>query len=127
MSYPFQPGSGPVLIAAEVTGPARGLPLQLILDTGATTTVIDRDVMLALGFDLTNPSSMVRMTTGSQLEMVPSLTLTRPSALGQHRFGVPVLAHALPAGARVFGLLGLDFLRGLDLRLTFRTGTIDPT
>jgi predicted aspartyl protease len=115
VSYPFLSGSGPILVEAEVTGPACTLPVQLILDTGATRTVNNRSVALAIGFDLSSPSKLFQMTTGSKVELVPSVLLTRLSSLGQHRFGFQVLVHTLPLGALVFGLLGLDFLRGLEL------------
>ena len=127
MSYPFLRGSGPIFVSAEVTGPARSLPIQFILDTGATRTLIDRDVLFQLGFDLSSPSTLVPMTTGSRVELVPRVLLTRLSALGQHRIGFPVLAHTLPESAQVFGLLGLDFLRGLELKIDFRSGQIDLT
>ncbi len=52
--------------------------------------------------------------------MVPVVMLTRLSALGQHRFGFPVIAHTLPPGSNVDGLLGLDFLRGQILTIDFR-------
>ena len=51
-------------------------------------------------------------------------TLAKISALGQDRIDFPVLAHTLPPGAGVDGLLGLDFFRGQFLTLDFRTGQI---
>ena len=125
MSDPFAPNQGPILIKAEVTGPARSMPLQLILDTGATSRLLDRSVLIALGFNLSQATTFVPMTTGSGVESVPRVVLTRFSILGQHRFEFPVLAHTLPASAQIFGLLGLDFLRGVDLRINFKTGQID--
>ncbi len=122
--HPFDAGRGPILVSAEITKPARTMPLQLLLDTGATTTLVDRSVLLALGFDLDACSDLAKMTTGSAIELVPRIPLTRLSALGQHRFGFPVLAHTPPESARVYGLLGLDFLRGLELNLNFKTGRI---
>jgi hypothetical protein len=56
---------------------------------------------------------------------VPGVVLTRLTALGHHRFGSPVLAHTLPTGARVFGLLGLEFLRGRELTIDFVAGPVD--
>ena len=61
---------------------------------------------------------------GGGVESVPRLILTRLTALGQHRFGFPVLSHPLPPEAGVDGLLGLDFLRGQLLTLDFRGGLI---
>ena len=124
MSYPFEPSHGPILIKAEVTGPDRSLALQLILDTGATTSLLNDAVLLTLGYDLASVSNRVQMTTGSQVTSVPKVVLTRLTALGQHRIGFPVLGHTLPVSASVHGLLGLDFLRDGVLTIDFRSGRI---
>jgi Aspartyl protease len=109
LSFPFASKHGPILIDAEVTGPVRSMPLSLILDTGATTTLIKEAVLLALGDDLASVTDRAPMTTGSVVTSVPRVVLTRLSALGQHRFGIPVLAHTLPASVSASGPLGLDF------------------
>jgi predicted aspartyl protease len=124
VSYPFQAKQGPILVEAEVTGPTRSLTLPLLLDTGATTSLIKDSVLLALGYDLASVTDRVPMTTGSVVTTVPRVVLTRLSALGQHRFGFPVLAHPLPAVVSVSGLLGLDFLRDRTLTIDFRAGQI---
>jgi predicted aspartyl protease len=124
MSHPFNPKHGPVLVDAEVTGPSRSITLRLILDTGATTTLVKETVLFALGYDLASVTDRVQMTTGSLVTSVPRVVLTRLSALGQHRFGFPVLAYALPTSVSVSGLLGLDFLRDQMLTLDFRAGHI---
>jgi hypothetical protein len=124
MSFPFDPGHGPILVKAEVTGPDRSLALQMILDTRATTSLLNDAVLLTLGYDLASVPDRVRMTTGSLVTSVPRVVLTRLTALGQHRIGFPVLAHTLPVSASVHGLLGLDFLRGGMLTIDFRSGRI---
>lgn len=124
MSHLFNPKHGPVLVDAEVTGPSRSITLRLILDTGATTTLLKQTVLLALGYDLASVTDRVQMTTGSLVTSVPRVILTRLSALGQHRIGFPVLAYTLPASVSVCGLLGLDFLRDQMLTLDFRAGQI---
>lgn len=124
MSHPFDPSHGPILVRAEVTGPERSLALQLILDTGATTRLLSDAVLAALGYDPASVTDRVRMTTGSLVTAVPKVVLTRLTALGRHRFAFPALAHTLPVGASVHGLLGLDFLRDGALTIDFRSGRI---
>ena len=124
MTFPFDPSHGPILVKAEVTGPHRSLALQLLLDTGATTSLLNDAVLLTLGYDLASVTDRVQMTTGSLVTSVPRVVLTRLTALGRHRFGFPILAHTLPASASVHGLLGLDFLRGEVLTIDFRSGRI---
>jgi hypothetical protein len=124
MSQAFDPKHGPILVRAEATGPDRSLALQLILDTGATTSLLNEAVLLALGYDLARVTDHARMTTGSLVTSVPKVILTRLTALGRHRLGFPVLAYTLPASASVHGLLGLDFLRDEVLTIDFRVGQI---
>jgi predicted aspartyl protease len=124
VNYPFHSKYGPILVRAEVTGPGRSLPLRLLLDTGATTTLVKESVLVSLGYDLAGVTDRVRMTTGSIVQTVPKVVLTRLTAMGQHRFGFPVLAYTLPAGVSVAGLLGLDFLRDQVLTIDFRAGQI---
>ncbi len=124
MSQSFNARHGPILVDAEVTGPKRTLNITLILDTGATTSLLKESDLLALGYDLASVTSQVQMTTGSVVVPVPKVVLTRLSALGQSRFGFPVLAYTLPATAGVSGLLGLDFLRAQVLALDFASGQI---
>ena len=70
MSFPFDPSHGPILVKAEVTGPDRSLALQLILDTGATTSLLNDAVLLTLGYDLASVTDRVQMTTGSLVTSV---------------------------------------------------------
>lgn len=123
-THAFDPNRGPILVEAEATGPDRSANLKLVLDTGATTSLLNLATLLYLGLDPDQSHRRVRMTTGSTVVDVPLVTLTRLSVLGQHRFGFPVIAHTLPATSAVDGLLGLDFLRGQVIALDFRTGRI---
>ncbi len=124
MSHPFDARQGPIVVKAEVTGPDRSLALQLILDTGATTSLLNEAVLLTLGYDIAALSGRTQMTTGSLVTSVPKAILTRLTALSRHRFGFPVLAYTLPATTSVHGLLGLDFLRNELLTIDFRPGQI---
>jgi hypothetical protein len=123
-THSFTPKRGPIIVEAEAVGPAGSASLKLLLDTGATTSLIRLAASLYLGLDPDRPLRRVRMTTGSTVEIVPVVALTRLSALGQHRFGFPVIAHALPPTSGVDGLLGLDFLRDHVLTIDFRAGQI---
>src|SRR5205085_2695575 len=111
-SQAFNAASGPILVNAEITGPLGTAFQKLVLDTGATTSLINVATLLSLGLDSDQSAGHIRMTTGSAIETVPLVVLTHLTALGEHRFGFPVIAHALPSGSAVDGLLGLDFVRG---------------
>jgi hypothetical protein len=50
-AHAFNPTQGPVLVEAEATGSAGTANLKLVLDTGATTSLINLSTLLYLGFD----------------------------------------------------------------------------
>jgi predicted aspartyl protease len=124
MTFPFPPHYRLVLVEAELEGPTGNVVLRLALDTGATVTVLSAAALVTAGYDLTLAPSHVQVTTGSGVESVPVISVSRLKALGQERTGFPVLGHTLPVSAGVDGVLGLDFLRGLTLTVDFRLGQI---
>ena len=54
-THPFSPKKGPILVRAEATGPNGSTNLNLLLDTGATTSLIDLAILISLGFDPDQP------------------------------------------------------------------------
>ena len=124
MSVPFDAQQGLVIVRATVEGPAGTGILRLALDTGATGTLINVGMLVVLGYDPALVSERIQVTTGSSIEFVPHLTLSKIAALGQERTHFPVLCHTLPPSAGIDGLLGLDFVRGQTLTVDFRSGAI---
>ncbi len=124
MSFPFDSQQGLIIVRAELWGPAGSAVLRLALDTGATGTVVNVGMLVAVGYDPALLPDRIQVTTGSGVEFVPRVTLDKIVALGQERSGFPVLGHTLPPSAGVDGLLGLDFLRSQSLTLDFRAGQV---
>jgi hypothetical protein len=96
----------------------------MILDTGATTSSLSLKILRLLGYDPIMAIGQAQVITGSAVSTVPLLMVNRLSALGQHSFGLRVLARNLPPSAAADGLLGLDFLRGYVLTIDFPQGQI---
>jgi predicted aspartyl protease len=127
MSFSLNSAQGLVIVHAEVLGPSGSAILQLALDTGATSTLINAGPLVALGYDPALSQKRAQVTTGSGIEFVPVITLLKITALGHDQPNFPVLCHTLPPSATVDGLLGLDFLRGKVLTLDFLNGQITLT
>ena len=124
MSFAFDPEHNLILVQTRVLGPVRNLRLRLALDTGATRTLINQSRLLRMGYNPSMSEKRIQITTGSNVEFVAQLPLIGLQALGQERLDFPVISHNLPPSASVDGLLGLDFLRGLNLNIDFRSGLI---
>ena len=124
MSVPFDPSQGLVIVWAELFGPSGRVRLRLALDTGATGTMINVGHLIAIGYDPSLASDRVQVTTGSGVEFVPRLQVSRFKSLGQERALFPILGHTLPPSASIDGLLGLDFLRGQRVEIDFVRGLV---
>ena len=81
-------------------------------------------MLVLLGYDPALEVERVQVTTGSGVEFVPRVTISKIVALGQERAGFSLLAHTLPPSAAVDGLLGLDFFRDHRLVIDFKSGNI---
>lgn len=102
------------------------LLIPVVLDTGASFTVVATDILIQLGYDPGNPLlERQRIVTGSGIEYAPRITVRSATAIGQKVTNLEVLCHDLPAGSGVDGLLGLNFLRYFKLTIRPRKGFIE--
>lgn len=124
MSFPFDPEHRLIIARAELEGPTGNAVLRLALDTGATRTLINVGMLVSIGYDPALSADRSQITTGSGVEFVPHLPLSKITAFGRERTGFSVLCHTLPPSAGVDGLLGLDFFQGLTLVIDFRNGLV---
>ncbi|NLF70083.1 MAG: hypothetical protein GX575_13670 [Candidatus Anammoximicrobium sp.] len=124
MSISFDGKQGLVVVRAQLTGPTGIAVVRLALDTGATRTVVNAGLLVAVGYDPAGTLERTEVTTGSGVEFAALVTISKIVALGRELTGFPVLAHTLPPSAGVDGVLGLDFLRGQVLRIDFQNGQL---
>jgi predicted aspartyl protease len=104
------------------------LLIPVVLDTGASITVVAVDIMARLGYDPANPAlDRQRIITGSGVEYAPCTTVRSATAIGQKVDNLEVLCHDLPPESGVDGLLGINFLKHFKLTIRFRKGIIDLT
>jgi hypothetical protein len=115
-------------IVPVIWGPAGDVIARLALDTGATRTLVDRELLVFTGHDPAGDGRRVRVTTGSRVEILSEVVVPRMKALGSERPDFRVLCHTLPPSATVDGVLGLDFMRGGRLVVDLLVGelTFDP-
>ncbi|MBM3234799.1 hypothetical protein FJZ31_00710 [Candidatus Poribacteria bacterium] len=124
MSLPFDPKKGLIIVPTRLWGPSGDTVVRLALDTGATGSAVNWDVIVLLGYEPAKVPERILMTTGSGVEFVPRVAIEKIESLGQERWDFPVLCHTLPPSATVDGVLGLDFFREHRLVLDFRVGLV---
>ena len=98
--------------------------MRLALDTGASSTLVNTEVMVLLGYDPAAAPDRIEVTTGSGIEFCTRLSVERIEAVEQVLETFPILCHTLPPSAQIDGLLGLDFFRGCYLGIDLRSGEI---
>ena len=91
MNFVFDPWRGLIVVRAELWGPCGSAVLRLALDTGATSTLVNLGMLVAIGYDPALNAERVQVTTGSGVEFATRVVLQRVNAVGQERPGFPVL------------------------------------
>lgn len=125
MKIKFDTTQGLIIIAARLYGSRGDTIVRLALDTGATSSMINWDVAVLLGYDPASVKERVQITTGSGVEFASRIVIKKVEVAGRTIENFPMLCHTLPPSAMVDGLLGLDFFRGRRLILDFDMGFVD--
>jgi len=127
MSESFSPDALSIRVQVRIVGPRRHHDFMCVLDTGAARTVLSATLLRTIGFDLAHPVGRANLRSATGLAPVPLVSVGAVAALGRVRTDFVVAAHNLPPGVSADGLLGLDFFRGLVLKLDFARGRVSLT
>lgn len=99
--------------------------VSLLIDTGTSNTIISWGTLLSLSLDPTATSIRKPVTTANGLVWMPQVEIEEFNALGQSVGLFRVLAHTIPLGSQVNGILGMDFLRQFEFTLNFKQSVIE--
>ena len=124
MVLPFDLNRDLIIVPVRVVGPTGEQILRFAVDTGATSSVLDREFASRVGYHSLAPDQQTEITTASGVEPVVRFIIDRFEALGHQRYSFPILCYVLPSRVDFDGLLGLDFFQGHKLTLDFRIGRI---
>jgi predicted aspartyl protease len=117
---------GNLLILNAAIGGLTAQPkvLKLLVDTGASYTLISAKVLLSLGYALDNPSKQMTVIAAGGNLQAPVIQVAWFSCLGQSTQDFPTLAWNLPRGVLASGLLGMDFLMQIGAVIDTQKGEI---
>jgi predicted aspartyl protease len=98
--------------------------VNLLLDSGSTYTIVSWEILLSLQLD--PATSLIRrsLITANGLLVLPEVETDEFHSLGQRVERFPVMAHTIPLGSHVDGVLGMNFLRQFETTLHFKQATI---
>ena len=86
------------------------LVVKLLIDTGASYTVLPTRILERIGCNLEQPLEKKKIVTANGAIEVPIVAVPWFNCLGVKRENYPVVALSLPASSFTDGLLGMDFL-----------------
>ena len=92
----------------------------MVIDTGATTTIIPLEMALAIGCDPIKTGQRAMIITASDIEFFPLVRIPKIACLGHAANNLEVACHTIPARLRTEGLLGLDFLASVPIFQQFQ-------
>ncbi len=105
-------------------GGLRQETIVMAVDTGATYTMIPWKIAQSLGSAPEKSGRHILITTASSTEEAPLVVISQVVCLGRIIDNLEVVVHDLPATSRIDGLLGLNALRALGIKIDFTTQTI---
>lgn len=94
--------------------------VNLLIDSSSTYTLFSREVLLSLKLDPATSQTRRSITTANGILVLPEIVLEELNTLGQQVQQFSVLAHTIPLGGQVDGILGMNFLRRFDLEINFK-------
>lgn len=114
-----------LIIVPVLLSGTRKTTITMAIDTGATYTLIPWKVAQALGFGPERVTEKINITTASSTEQAPVVTIPRLSVLKKKAKNIQAVVHDLPSTSRIDGLLGLNALRALKLKIDFSREEIE--
>jgi predicted aspartyl protease len=127
MKISFSLDAGLILVPALIVGPKGDSALRMAIDTGATFSLVNKEILADLGFDPDECTDMYRVTTGNGTGEMLRIITQSVESVGIRRLRFPVLCHSLPPGTGIDGLLGIDFFEGTRLHIDFIDNIISVT
>ena len=96
------------------------LDFNFAVDTGASVSLIDIDVMLAIGYKKDDCVRTIQTVIASQTETAYEFKIDNIRAIGLTRRNFNVISRSLPIGLGIDGLLGLNFFKNKELTIDFK-------
>jgi len=122
MRHKFDISASVIVVEPELEGEYVSEIIKMVLDTGATYTMLPWKIARVLGLKAEVSERRIDIITASGVESVPLVNLKSIRLFDKKVSNIDVVIHDLPAKSYVDGLLGLNFLRNFELYINFKGG-----
>ena len=103
--------AGIIIPKIEIVGPFGAMQVNMILDTGAAYTMIDRTTVEKVGYKSGSVVKKVQIVTANGKIWVPFVYIQRIAVEDVSVHHIPAIIHDIPGAVDIEGLLGLSFLK----------------
>jgi len=121
VSIPLESDGQVAVVLALLNGRT---PASLIVDTGATYTVISYEIANELRIDLSENTPVTRLQTANGVITAPVIELDSVDVGGMKLNQIKAAVHDFASGMSVAGLLGLNFLQHFRVDIDTATRTL---
>ena len=94
------------------------------IDTGASISLIDYNLLQAIGFTKANNTRTIQTMTASKRETAYEFLIPNLQAIGLIRRNFRIISRKLPVGLGIDGLLGVNFFKDKNLNIDFKKGEV---
>lgn len=121
-TVPFKRAGAVVIVEAILNNQE---PVNVVVDTGASMTMLTRATAAKLGLDTTKPVAMMKFHTANGGIEAPVLNLSSLTVGGLRLDNLQVVIHDWSPHADVHGLLGLNYLRHFKMDIDTDKSTLE--
>jgi hypothetical protein len=114
-----------IVLAAVVAGPQSARIARVLVDTGSTLAVLTPDTLRDIGCDLGHPVDVVPFHSFGISAHAPVILVPFYTVLGRTVHDIETVALRMPAVPAHEGVLGLNVLRALGMRIDFRASVLE--
>lgn len=120
MKYPFEKSGPLIIVTMKLEKGDKSADVEVALDTGAVTTVINSNIAEYLGCNPSGAKEKRQTVTASGIEWCPVINMDKVTACGKCIENLEIICHDLPPLTTIRGLLGENFLRHFDVRISYK-------
>ena len=121
----FDPASFGIVLFTTIGHDDVKRRLKMVLDTGATYSMMPWHVAEELGYDPAFSKNRMSINTANGQIHVPIIKIESMSVLGKIVKNCEMLIHDLPETSHVDGLIGLNFLKHFLITIDFNEGILE--